>query len=312
VLDLTTDKIKVAYIPISTAGATNSLVDIAFQDTIETYKDNIQLDYFDPGYDVQTQITMVNDCVNQGYNAILIECADPISLSTPVADAEAAGVACITLNLNAETVHTLHIRGVDYLAGWTAAEVLAEDFGKDSGKNVVIIDCPAPMAATNLQSAGFEDYMNENTNWNLLDLRNIDNFSQEGANTAMRDVLTVYDNIDIVYCMMDDITAGTLQALEAAGKADGSIVVYGNIGGPGTLGAIKNGNKALYGLTLSDYYTEMSIAMAMAMYFAETGITAVSMGLDATPQIALKVFPITPDNAADMITISRWPQTGML
>ena len=311
VLDLMTEGVKLAYIPISTAGATNKLVEIAFADMLEPYP-NTTLDYFDAGYDVQTQIQMVNDCVNQGYDAIFIECCDPISLTTPVAEAEAAGVACITLNLNCEAVHSLHIRGVDYLAGYTAAEVLANDFGADSGKNVVIIDCPAAMAATNLQSNGFLDYMNANTNWTLLEDRNIDNFSQEDANTAMRDILTKYDNIDIVYGMMDDLCAGALQALQAAGKDDGSITVYGNIGGPGTLGAIKDGNKALYGLTLSDYYTEMSVAMAMGLYFAMAGQTAVSMGLDATPEIALKVFPITPDNAADMIIISRWPMTGML
>jgi len=312
VLDLSVDGVKLAYIPISTAGATNKLVEIAFNDMLEVYADTVTLDYFDPGYDVQTQIQMVNDCVNQGYDAIFIECADPISLTTPIAEAEAAGVACITLNLNCEAVHSLHIRGVDYLAGYTAAEVLAEAFGADSEKNVVIIDCPAAMAATNLQSVGFVDYMSENTNWTLLEDRNIDNFSQEDANTAMRDILTKYDNIDIVYGMMDDITAGALQAIEAAGKDDGSITVYGNIGGPGTLGAIKAGNKALYGLTLSDYYTEMSVAMGLGLYFAATGQTAVTMGLDATPEIALTVFPITPENADDMIIMSRWPLTGMV
>lgn len=312
VLDLNTDSVKLAYIPISTAGATNKLVEIAFKDMLEPYADTITIDYFDPGYDVQTQIQMVNDCVNQGYDALFIECADPVSLTTPVAEAEAAGVACITLNLNCEAIHSLHVRGVDYLAGYTAAEVLAEEFGADSAKNVVIIDCPAAMTSTNLQSVGFFDYMSENTNWTLLEDRNIDNFSQEDANTAMRDILTKYDNIDIVYGVMDDVTSGALQAIEAAGKDDGSITVYGNIGGPGTLGAIKAGSKALYGLTLSDYYTEMSVAMGLGLYFAMTGQTAATMGLDATPEIGLKVFPITPDNAADMIIISRWPMTGMV
>lgn len=37
-----------------------------------------------------------------------------------------------------------------------------------------------------------------------------DNFSQEGANTAMRDLLTKYDDIDIVFNMMDDLTTGTV------------------------------------------------------------------------------------------------------
>ena len=73
------DQIKIAYIPISTAGVTNKMVELAFNDTIDAYKDTITVDYFDPGYDAQTQINMVNDAVNQGYDCILLECADPVS-----------------------------------------------------------------------------------------------------------------------------------------------------------------------------------------------------------------------------------------
>ena len=302
------DIIKIAYIPISTAGVTNKIVELAFNDTLDAYQNTgtITVDYFDPGYDAQTQITMVNDAVNQGYNCIFIECADPVSLATPVSEAEAAGIPVITLNLNAETPHTLHIRGVDYQAGWKACETLANDFGADSGKKVVIIDCPAPMAATNLQSNGFLDYMEQNTNWELLDQRNVDNFSQEGANTAMRDILTKYDQIDIVFNMMDDLTTGTLQAIEASGRNDGSICVYGNMGNPSTFDILTNGSGDLYGLNFCDYYTEYCIAMAYALYFCMTGVCGGTLGYTSTPEYALSCWPVTPDNAELYKTLSRW------
>ncbi len=298
------DEIKIAYIPISTAGVTNQIVKLAFNDTIDAYGDTIKIDYFDPGYDAQTQITMVNDAVTQGYDCIFVECADPVSLATPVAEAEAAGVPVITLNLNAETVHTLHIRGVDYQAGYKAAELLATDFGKDSGKNVVIIDCPAPMAATNLQSNGFLDYMNANTNWNLLDHRNVDNFSQEGANTAMRDILTKYDNIDIVFCMMDDLTTGVMQAVEAAGVE--GITIYGNMGNPSTFADLTSDEPTIYGLCFADYYTEYCMAMGYALYYACTGFSAIDLGLDKTPEYALSCWPVNLENAELYSTLSRW------
>ena len=305
---LGTDEIKIAYIPISTAGVTNKIVELAFNDTIDAYKDSgtITVDYFDPGYDAQTQITMVNDAVNQGYDCIFLECADPVSLATPVAEAEAAGIPVITLNLNAETPHTLHLRGVDYQAGWKAAETLAGDLGADKELGVVIIDCPAAMAATNLQSNGFLDYMDANTNWVLLDHRNVDNFSQEGANTAMRDILTKYDNIDIVFNMMDDLTTGTLQAIEAAGRNDGSIVVYGNMGNPSTFDVLTNGSGDLYGLNFADYYTEYCMGMAYALYYAMTGICGGTLGYTATPEYALTCWPVTPENADIYKVMSRW------
>lgn len=300
------DEIKIAYIPISTAGVTNKMVELAFNDTIDAYKDTITVDYFDPGYDAQTQINMVNDAVNQGYDCILLECADPVSLATPVAEAEAAGVPVITLNLNAEAPHTLHLRAVDYMSGWKAAETLANDFGADSGQKVIIIDCPAPMAATNLQSNGFLDYMGENTNWELLDHRNVDNFSQEGANTAMRDLLTKYDDIDIVFNMMDDLTTGTVQAIEAAGRNDGSIKVYGNMGNPSTFTMLTGDKDEVYGLNFADYYTQYCMAMGFALYYASTGVNAAMLGLTATPEYALSCWPVTPENAELYSTLSRW------
>lgn len=60
------DEIKIAYIPISTAGVTNKMVELAFNDTIDAYKDTITVDYFDPGYDAQTQINMVNERCEPG------------------------------------------------------------------------------------------------------------------------------------------------------------------------------------------------------------------------------------------------------
>lgn len=301
---------KIAYIPISTAGITNVMVKLAFDDVLSVYKGKVTVDYFDAGYDTQTQITMVNDCVNQGYDAIFIECADPVSLATPVADAEAAGIPVITSNLTAETVHTLHIQGVDYLAGWTAAEALANDFGANSGKNVVIVDCPAAMAATNLQSNGFLDYMEANTNWVLLDDRNVDNFSQEGANTAMRDLLTKFDNIDFVFCVQDDLTAGVLQAIEGAGRNDGSITVFGNVGFPSTFSAMNSGN--LYGLCWSDMYTQYSVAMQQALFFIQTGLTANAMGLTETPVIDIYAVAVTPENSEMYTVLSRWPLTDAM
>ena len=312
VKDLSVDKIKIAYIPISTAGVTNKMVEMAFNDVLSTYKDNVTLDFFDPGYDPQTEITMLNDCVSQGYDLIFIECADPISFMTPITEAEKAGIPVITLNIGCDAVHTFHIRGVDYHSGYTACQVLADAFGSDTGKNVVIIDCPAEATSTNKQAAGFEDYMKANTNWTIIDHQYIANFSQEIASTTMRDVLTKHNDIDLVFCMQDDLTMGVLQALEASGRNDGSIQVYGNIGYPSTFTELKNHNPSLYGLNMSDMYTEYTVAMEMGLYFVITGQTAVTMGLDKTPELALPIFPVTPDNVDTMTTLSRYPLLGLV
>ena len=304
--DLNTETAKIAYIPISTAGVTNQMVKLAFDDALMPYNGNVIVDWFDCGYDTQTQITMVNDAVTQGYDLIMLESSDPVSLATPVAEAEAAGVPVITINLNADAPHTLQMTGVDYLAGKMAAETLINDFGADSAKKVIVIDCPAPMAATNLQAPGFIDYMTANSNWELLADQNVDNFSQEGANTATRDLLTKYDDVDIIFCIMDDLTTGVVQAVQAAGRDDGSIVIYGNMGNPSTWEMMTNGSGAIYGLNFLDYYGQYLIIMNQALYYIETGITAAKLGLDYTPETYVGCTPATPETAELYRTLSRW------
>lgn len=302
---LGTDEIKIAYIPMSTAGVTNMIVKLAFDETIDAYKDTVTVDYFDPAYDTEKMITMINDAVTQGYDCIITEVMDPVSLSKPIEEAEKAGVPVITLNSGVQAVHTLHLRGVDYLSGWKAAEVLAAQMGTEEAHNVVIIDFPTAMLSNALQSAGFIDYMEQNTNWVLLAQQSIDNMSQEGANTAVRDLLTKYDDIDIIFNVLDDLTAGTIQAVIAAGRQD-SVTVFGNYGNPSTFEDLTSEDGILAGLCFSDYYTEYSTAMSYAMYFAVTGITAYSEGYAATPEIAFSVFPVTRETAELYRTLSRW------
>lgn len=302
------DPIKIAYIPMSTSGVVNNIVKMAFADTIDAYKETVTIDYFDPAYDIQKQITMINDCVTQGYDCIIGELFDPVATATAVEECEAAGIPFITTNSGTVAVHTLHIRGVDYLSGWKAAEEIAKVKSVDDPLKVVIIDFPAQMLSVALQSQGFIDYMEQNTKWELIDDRCIDNISTEGANTAVRDILTKYDQIDIIFNVGDDMTAGTLQAVKAAGRDDGSILIYGNYGLPATFEDLTSADGALYGLNFCDYYGEYCTAMSYALYHAITGTTAATMGLDDTPTIALSVFPITREDAALYRPLSRWDQ----
>ena len=299
------DPIKIAYIPMSTAGQTNMIVKLAFEDTIDPYKDTITLDWFDPGYDTQTMITMINDAVTQGYDCIITEVMDAVSLAGPIEEAEKAGVPVITLNSGVEAVHTMHLRGVDYLSGWKAGEALAELLGAEEEHNVIIIDFPSTMLSMARQSAGFIDFMDENTNWVLLEDQSIDNMSQEGANTAVRDLLTKYDDVDIIFNVLDDLTIGTMQAVQAANRAD-EITIYGNYGCPTTFEDLTSEDGILAGLGMSDYYTEYSTAMNYAMYFAITGITAYNAGYESTPEVAMSVWPVNRDNADLYRTLSRW------
>ncbi|MDR2131923.1 MAG: sugar ABC transporter substrate-binding protein, partial [Clostridiales Family XIII bacterium] len=228
--------VKIAYIPLSTAGITNSMVQKATEEQIIFYP-NIKIDHFDPGYDLSKQISMINECVTQGYDAIMLEALDTEALNTTIADAEAAGVPVITINVGASGVHSLHVQGNDYKSGEQAGQVLVEAIG--GAGNVILLDCPAAQKPISLMGTGFEDYVNGVDGVELLESAPIENWSTENANTVMRDLLTKYEQIDGVYCASDDIAKGAIQAIDTAGRT--GIKVYGSMGYPETLQAIKDG-----------------------------------------------------------------------
>lgn len=304
--DVHAEELRVAYVPISTAGIMNKMVLYAFNQVLAPYP-NITLDVFDPGYDTQKEISILNDCITQKYDAIICEITDSVSLATPITNAEQAGIPVITINTTCDAVHSLHITGDDYLGGLQGAAAIAEKFGNDAGLNIVIIDVPPAMQETNLLAQGVIDYMEANTNWTLLARQGIDNYSQEDANTAMRDLLTKYEDIDVVFCAIDDLTVGAVQAIDASGRGDGSIAVWGHMGYPAAYELLLAKNPSMYGLNWGDMFTEYSYAMLAAINYIATGYTAQLAGREATPEVLFATQPLFADDAETIYSITRWP-----
>jgi ABC-type sugar transport system substrate-binding protein len=297
--------VKIAYIPLSTAGVTNQMVQKTFEEQLIFYP-NITVTHFDPMYDLNKQISMINECVTQGYSAIMLEALDTEALNITIADAEAAGVPVVTINVGASGLHTLHVQGNDYKSGWQSGEVLAGAIGGQG--NVIVLDCPAAQKPISLMGTGFEDYVAGVDGLELLESAPIENWSTENANTAMRDLLTKYDDIDGVYCASDDIAKGANQAIEAAGRQS-EIKVYSSMGYPDALQQIKDGT--MFGTYFSDSYLEYATALYLTLYTVETGITAVSAGYEATPIIDMPTVPTTKDNVENIIKDSRWETLGL-
>lgn len=301
--DIDNDPIKLAYISISSAGVTNVAVETAFAETLSMYK-NVTLNYFDGEYNPTTQINAVQECITQQYDCILIEPLDGEALVSAVTEAEQAGIPVISINPGINCVHSAHIQGDDYHSGEQAAQILYEKLG--GGQNYIILDCPSGAKASTRMGTGFEDWLTTNTDWTKIDHQYIDAFSMEIANTTMSDLLTKYDDIDVVYGAIDDIAIGASQAVQAAGR-DG-IYIFGNTGYPNGFQAIKDG--AMYGTSWCDTYSEYQAVVAMALFFIKTGFTSAKAGLTETPTINCSLIGVTQENVDTIYPISRWGYYG--
>ena len=216
--DVFSDPVLIAWIPMSTAGQVNTIVQQAADEIMATYA-TVTINFFDASFDPNTQITLINECITQGYDAIVMECADATAVGPVVAEAEEAGVNIITFNLNTDVVHTMYIKYDSYSGGWVSAEAMMQMLG---GKgNILLLDVPAEQAVSTTFCKGFEEYVKENNpDVNILEYINLNGNAQEDAYNAMRDLLTKYDTIDGVYSPDDNFGLGIVQAIQEAGRLD--------------------------------------------------------------------------------------------
>ena len=241
--DVYTEDVKIAFIPISTAGITNQMYNTAIAESVSMYP-NVEINVFDGQYDPTVQNSIIQDCITQGYDAIIMEGMDTEATNSAITDAETAGIAVVTLNGGCPTApHTFHLQGADYEMGQQGAMYLAEACG-DTG-NAIILDAPAESVANARMGTGAKEYFEGNTGLTIIDHQYIERFSTDDAMTKMSNLLTKYPDIQCVYCATDDIALGAVQAIEAANRQDDGILVWGGTGFPSAFEAIRDGR--MYG-----------------------------------------------------------------
>lgn len=103
--------------------------------------------------------------------------------------------------------------------------------------------------------------------------------AEDGGRTAMETLLQKCPDINVVYTINEPAAAGAFEALKAAGKDDGSVLIVSVDGGCPGVANVKDG---VIGATSQQYPLLMaSMAMEAIKTFAETGEKpAVTEGLD--------------------------------
>jgi ribose transport system substrate-binding protein len=299
--DTNVDPVKIAVIPLSQLGSLNIPINKAFEEKLSEFP-NITIDQLEAKYDPTTQISLINEAVAQGYDAIILECTDHRG--------------CFQRrHCGGRGRHPRHherrqLPGCPYspctvlglYGGQSAAENVAALLNNEG--NVVILNGDAAQANVRVMGAGFEDYMKENTNIQVLDHQYVPQWSQENANTTMRDLLTKYDDIDGVYVCNDDMAVGAIQAIKATGRDNDGIVVWGYVGTEAGLSAIKDGDMA--GTNYLDTYSLTIAQLNVALYCISNGLNVKTLGLKETPIITMSCPVINADNIDTYLAINRY------
>lgn len=291
------DPIKIAYVAHDLGTPNNQ----GWKEGIErecASWDNIKVDSYNAESSAETQVQIMSDVISQKYNAIILQCSDGTALAPSVKQAEEAGIPVITVNLDADTVHSALVMAVDYDAGRMAAEQMAKDIG-ESGE-IAIIQGVLGLKRTDNLEKGFRDTIANYSGIEIVDAQSA-SFEKETAITVMNSFLQSHPNLKGVFAINDAMAEGAALAAESAGKK-GQLSIWGADGEKDALAMIESGD--MTGTIYTNSWDEGSTAakIALLMIGSEYSYNV----LEKTPQVIMEPIVVTKDNVASIPEEDRW------
>ena len=261
---------------------------------------NIKVDSYGAEESAETQVQIMTDCINQGYNAIILQCSDGTALAPSVRQAEEAGIPVITVNLDcaSDTIHSALVMAVDYDAGRMAADKMAEQLG-ETGEIAIIQGVPGLERTDNLER-GFRETIANYPNIKIVEAQSA-SFQKDTAMTVMNSFLQSHPDLKGVFAINDAMAEGAALAAQSANKK-GQICIWGADGEKDALAMIESGDMA--GTIYTNSWDEGSAAakIALLMVGSEYDYTC----LTATPKVIMEPIVVTAENVGTIAEEDRW------
>lgn len=297
-VDPYTEDVKIAYIAHDLSTPNNQ----AWLEGIERETSswsNITVQSFNAESSAETQVQLMADAINQKFNAIIVQCSDGTALAPSVEQAEEAGIPVITLNLDADTVHSALVMAPDYDAGRMAADKMAEQIGENG--NIAIIQGVPGLHRTDNLEKGFRDTIANYPSIKIVDAQSA-SFEKEKAMTVMNSFLQSHPDLKGVFAINDAMAEGAALAAESAGKGGGQICIWGADGERDALEMIENGQ--LSGTIYTNSWDQGSTAakIALLMMSSEYSYNV----LTETPEVIMEPVVATKDTVGTIDEKDRW------
>ena len=262
--------------------------------------DNIKVDSYGAEESAEKQVQIMTDCINQGYNAIILQCSDGTALAPSVQQAEEAGIPVITVNLDcaSDTIHSALVMAVDYDAGRMAADKMAEQLG-ETGEIAIIQGVPGLERTDNLER-GFRETIAKYPDIKIVEAQSA-SFSKDTAITVMNSFLQSHPDLKGVFAINDAMAEGAALAAQSKNKK-GQICIWGADGEKDALAMIESGDMA--GTIYTNSWDEGSTAakIALLMVGSEYDYTC----LTATPKVIMEPIVVTAENVGTIAEEDRW------
>jgi ABC-type sugar transport system substrate-binding protein len=186
-----------------------------------------KITYFDPAFDPQKQVSMIEDCISRGSDVIAVNAVDPAAVVPALKQAAKAGIPVIMHNADTNEeghAYTKTYVGVkSYDQGYAMGSRLAKDFN-GKANILVLTGKPGQTDAVNREAGMEAAFKDAKANITILASEPAD-WSKDKALTVMQALLTRYPDVQAVFAQDDGMALGAVQALKASGIE--GVKVYG-------------------------------------------------------------------------------------
>jgi ABC-type sugar transport system substrate-binding protein len=250
---------KIGYLPSTVGQALTQSWKAGMERQLKEQK-GVQIQELDARMKAETQITMMDELVDQGCNAILLQPIDAAALTPSVKKAESKGIFVITLNTDTLQPHSACVTMDDYGGGFLAGKQMGKSLnGKGS---VAIIQSPPGALAGADREKGFREAITRL--WPSIRIVGAQNgqWTKDKASDIMKGFLQANKELDGVFAANDAMAEGAMAAAEAAGRL-GQIRIWGFNGQKSTLALIEQGKIA--GTAYTNAFNQGAAAAKYAM-----------------------------------------------
>lgn len=291
------DALKIAWIPTAASEANGTAWGKGIEQELQ-YWSNVEFNIFDGEKNSDTQNAIIADLIAQGYDGIIFQAWNSDASAQAVADAEAAGIPVVCINIDVNTPHAGLVAMTDVEAGYAIGQRIATDLNGE-GNVVVIQATPGAARGENLEQ-GFQQAMAEYEGITILDEQTAE-WNMEKANTVMQNFLTTYgDEIDAVFAHNDQMAEGAGEAVRNAGRDD--IMIWGANGETKALEYIEDG--IITGTVYTNCYNQGATAARLLMMYIGSNIDTSTF--TETPVIKMPPMTVDAENVSTITEDMRW------
>jgi ribose transport system substrate-binding protein len=286
---------KIGYLPSTVGQALTKAWGAGVDNALKAAGNPVAIS-LDAAMKAETQVTMMDDYINQGVDAIILQPIDAAALTASVQKAEAKGIPVITLNTDTKLPHFACVTMDDNGAGALIAEYIAKAL---NGKgNVALIQSPPGALAGVEREKGFRAVMAKYPNIKIVGAQNAE-WNKDKAIAVMNAFLQANKQLDAVFAVNDNMAEGAAQAADSAGRLK-EVKIFGFNGQTSTLVQIEQGK--VFGTAYTNAYDQGATAAKLALQVLKAGTKKFS----ETKIVTVPPFLATKDTVSQIPAANRW------